>query len=326
MAKGIALLLLLLSANAFAYIKTNPENCGDKDLRNEFLGPVRDQEEVNWCYAYTAADMISYHHKLPRVSAADVAINYNNTKIARALKFIFDIRSRFKEPTRYWMAHQTGFINMAIKRTIAHGACLEETFPSEYMIRVDLKDGVKTQTRVTMHDAQLQIATLRSAIRKGQVTKRSMPYYFQMEGISPSDFYDVLKNSRRKRVWNNLRKLVCDNRVALTYDRVRSYIRGRKTFKRINQQLDQDNIVGIDYSRDILLNANNSNPFSSMHTSSIVGRRFNHDSHQCEYLIRDSHGPDCAQFDQKWECEAGNVWIPENKLFKNFMRLTYIQL
>jgi hypothetical protein len=49
--------------------------CEAVDLRGPALGATRDQGAVGWCYAFSAADLLSYHTG-ERVSAGALAVNY----------------------------------------------------------------------------------------------------------------------------------------------------------------------------------------------------------------------------------------------------------
>ena len=67
------------------------------------------------------------------------------------------------------------------------------------------------------------------------------------------------------------------------------------------------------------------------HSSVVIGRRFNNKTNSCEYLVRNSEGTSCSQYDKRLECDktrgglpcppntecGGQVWVPEAKLFAN---------
>ena len=59
-----------------------------------------------------------------------------------------------------------------------------------------------------------------------------------------------------------------------------------------------------------------------LHASVIIGRRPG--PRGCQYLIQNSHGTTCNQYDKKWDCEKGKIWVDEISLFKNTMGLTFI--
>jgi hypothetical protein len=101
----------------------------------------------------------------------------------------------------------------------------------------------------------------------------------------------------------------------------------------------------IKYCRNVLFNRNISsivdgkiddskckyNGFSGDHVSVISGRRFNQKTQTCEYLVRNSAGTSCNEYDKDLECDktkggrscpantecGGQIWLPEKTLFDN---------
>lgn len=85
--------------------------------------------------------------------------------------------------------------------------------------------------------------------------------------------------------------------------------------------------VGIGYCHDSLKTTGEAN-CAPAHASVIIGRRFNSKTGSCEFLVRDSYGPNCSGVDGKpkyaWPCESGNVWIPSDKLLRSASSVTWI--
>jgi hypothetical protein len=50
------------------------------------------------------------------------------------------------------------------------------------------------------------------------------------------------------------------------------------------------------------------------HDSIIVGRQWNRNLQRCEYLVRDSYGPSCAKYYDPKMCQAGNIYVPADRL------------
>ena len=121
------LIALLISFTVSAYIKTPEPECSSVDLRNETLGPIRNQGEISWCYAFTAADVLQHTFGLNEIiSPADLAISYNTTPVGQ----IIDIF------TNHGPLHQTGFNLVTFKKAMEEGHCPEDIFPSEKWIKV----------------------------------------------------------------------------------------------------------------------------------------------------------------------------------------------
>ncbi len=63
------------------------KNCGDVNLSSK-MGPIRDQDTMGWCYAFAAADLLSF--KLgQRISAASLAIQSNADSMPSWIKIPF---------------------------------------------------------------------------------------------------------------------------------------------------------------------------------------------------------------------------------------------
>jgi hypothetical protein len=78
------------------------------------LGPIRDQGQIGWCFAFAAADMMSGETNT-YISAALVAKNYfTKSKIAWI-----------------WGGKEGGFIGSAIDLSLNKPMCEEKTFPSK---------------------------------------------------------------------------------------------------------------------------------------------------------------------------------------------------
>jgi hypothetical protein len=59
--------------------------------------------------------------------------------------------------------------------------------------------------------------------------------------------------------------------------------------------------------------------YSTPHSSTLVGRRRNPDSGQCEYLLRNSWGEHCeieGQARYRFPCEQGNIWVPSDVVLR----------
>jgi hypothetical protein len=85
--------------------------------------------------------------------------------------------------------------------------------------------------------------------------------------------------------------------------------------------------VGIGYCHESLKTTSEAN-CAPAHASVIIGRRFIPETGNCEFLVRDSYGPNCNDTAGKpkyaWPCEKGNVWIPSDKLLRSAASVTWI--
>ena len=75
------------------------------------------------------------------------------------------------------------------------------------------------------------------------------------------------------------------------------------------------------------------------HTSIVAGRRPSKNGRSCEYLIRNSYGTSCNQYDKKWECDrtkggqpcpagevcGGQTWVDEETFLNNTQDVLYVE-
>ncbi|MBL7545303.1 MAG: hypothetical protein JNL11_15905 [Bdellovibrionaceae bacterium] len=96
-----------------------------------------------------------------------------------------------------------------------------------------------------------------------------------------------------------------------------------EVFNEIDTQLNRRNILGMAYNAKLLYNKE-AKDFGG-HMSVVVGRRYNRQNGECEYLIRNSWGRGCSSYDAHYTCEAGNIWMPKSVLAKGIHNVIYIK-
>lgn len=323
--------LLALTQWAYAQIffKTPEKECNPIDLRNEKLEQIRNQKEVAWCYAFTAADHLAYTFNLSEtVSAADIAINYNDSDLGLFARWLHQTFGRItrSESENFMMAHQTGFNKVALDRGMRDGYCPERIFPSESWIKMTRVGEDWVETKVNLREAMLAIFNLLK--NQDTLTAFNLPFYFHFKNVeSPEEFLALIKGSTSSDFYSRLRKEVCK------YDRmpfperykVSMNLKNTRIFQIMNDQLDSERLVGIDYDSRVLEDhTNRSVSLAELHTSSIVARRWNRTQNECQYLIRDSHGKQCTRYDSTYECLGGQVWMNESLLYLNLISMVYI--
>jgi hypothetical protein len=110
--------------------------------------------------------------------------------------------------------------------------------------------------------------------------------------------------------------------------KIEQFLKGPNIFKKINFGLEANKMVAIDYFASVFKNPIKvRNKISSLHSSSVVARRFNQKTHQCELLIKNSYGTSCDEkrYHPSLECDGGYVWMGEKTLWKSIVRGTYIK-
>ena len=95
-------------------------------------------------------------------------------------------------------------------------------------------------------------------------------------------------------------------------------------FDEMDKVISNGELTGISYDANILSDIDNEDD-PGWHFSTVVGRRFNSSTNSCEYLVRNSWGRGCEGYDERLECEEGNIWVPKKVLAKRMRRIDYFK-
>lgn len=275
-------------------------DCTPVDLRGPKLGQVRNQDSMGWCFAFAAADILSYK-MAQKISAADIA---HRRSVAASPDDQFDIGKKGYNPPN------------AIRETREKGWCLEKDFPSE-----DNISGV-------YFDLFKKISELKKQMAEGKKIKEEEACGYLKNAFPNLDdktALKILKDSGLKDYYTMLANQNCPNRVkdtGITIEEVKKGTPGSDLLKTIDAQLNDKNVVAINYNHGVL-----SNPAQKeakiTHSSLIVGRRYNTASKSCEYLIRNSWGRSCGYYHSDLHCEEGHIWVPAGSLLNNTAEVYY---
>ena len=310
-------------AHAFKYIPTSQAQCTSMNFQQVFPMKMRNQNNLGWCYAHAAADLLQYTYKLPiQVSAADIAINYSKSKWSRFVTFFTRIFSRElrKEPP------QTGMIKNAVQMILPQGYCPESSLPSDEWTKVDPNTLASSKEEILQ--SVLDSYDLQNQVHRGVFRSADqLPWYFEFKNIDRDRFFLILKNSSKKTFLETLRKAACGgDRVPFPNHRIGIdfRFRTRHIFQEINAGFDRGTPPTIDFFSDVFYHYDSAKKdISTLHTVLLYGRRFDSEANECVYMIKNSYGANCDHvdsdtglpYDPKLECEAGNIWLPESKMF-----------
>ncbi|MGE3609787.1 MAG: hypothetical protein AB7I27_09405 [Bacteriovoracaceae bacterium] len=300
-------LFIFFIASCFA----RPEvkfSCTPKDLRGERLGPIRNQDSISTCFAFTAADLLTY--KLgQRISGIDIAL-YKRGYFTRMM---MDSLGPLKVG---------GEVPDAFQGSLERGWCLEKDFPSEdnimggdyYALFKKIRDYKKL---LKMNEAQVcEVKDLLSSV----FPKNDRDKLFENFLRSTEDqLLKDLAGDSCKRIKGKDIKLVTKSRNFL-FDNI------NELRDSMDKQLDQNNILGFAYNAKILKNKDAQVQSAlAAHTSLIVGRRPNPKTGKCEYLIRNSYGRSCSMYDPRLACEEGYLWMPVDSLKRAMHEVYYVK-
>jgi hypothetical protein len=305
------------SLNAQAkYIPTSESSCSTIDLRAEFPMKTRNQKDISWCYAHAAADLLQFTYRIPdQISAADIAINYAESDVSKVITFfkrILSSSARAAPP-------ETGFIKKAIKKTIPEGYCPESLLPSEEWIRVDMATGEKKKVEIL--EAILESYNIQKKIKNGTYpSAESLEAFYEFPRISRDQFFEILKNTKKGGMLLQIRNQACSGERR-PYPKVNTQFSfsfsGRHVFQKINNALSSHLPVGIDFFSGIFDNYDHfKRKIDDLHTVLFFGRKFDPNTHECVYLMKNSYGEECSRYDSKIKCESGYLWFPEKQFYR----------
>lgn len=312
----LLLLLALFSAPAFA------ADCEAVDLRPQ-LGAPRDQADTGWCFAHTAADLMSV--KLgKRVSAFDFAVQFiaNDLEewrrspgivgyLAQHPGFYGWIKKiRRDEPENFLPSHifslkgifnQGGSEDAALLLSNLRGACLDAHFEDgeagfeksivelRRMLSVSRKRGDPVEHALAL---ALEWVDARCG-RRLRYTRPALP---ESHYIAKS--LDELLEKKR------------DPAFALREKQA-------GLVREIDINLSAGRPVAIGYNAfDVMKLSRGEDPNSGDHSSLLVARR--KIQGECRYFLRNSWGENCniysAKFKTRCEQKSGGVWVSSAEL------------
>ncbi|MFY7993830.1 MAG: hypothetical protein ACOVP4_11095 [Bacteriovoracaceae bacterium] len=318
---------MAFSLSALAFNKSTPQECSPLTLKESLNSDTRNQREIAWCYAFTSADLIGQAYQLPEpVSAADVALRYNKSFAAKIVQFFRRIGGGHSEdPIERYLPHQTGFSKVAIERVYKDGWCPESVFPSELWTRhIRTNKGWET-SKVPLKQAFREMLEL--SRHKNDLNFQNLPYYYSFKNIeTPDTFLRLLQKYRYDEFLQQLRLTACkDDRYRLPQrNPVLMVIKNPGIFNRIHSQLNAGRLISLDYDARVLEEFKKHKlSLANLHTSILLGRQWNTDRNECEYLVRDSYGKDCIGYDPEARCSQGYVWLPESMIYRNMTSIVY---
>lgn len=293
-------------------------NCSEKDL-SATLGPVRDQGDIGWCYAYTASELATFRalrEGKPRVSSADIGFGYN--------------RKFYRDEAMYsgidTSGQEGGNIGKALETSVAAGFCSEKDAPSGNFAFGDLKETIDEIERFKL-----------DAMDGRQDPGECLPYVRTLElfpGLEFDDFSEILQavGDRNLEFFEKLNQKNCHGkRFGLGFGTAdvktikfeKDGLGKEELVAAIDKQLDRDNISGFEFSMNML-----SKSRGGGHAMTVVGRKFDQKEGVCKYLMRNSWGPGCGSNLKKGICaeeHSGHLWISKTEMIRNAWRTTYIE-
>lgn len=294
----LTIFVLLLASPAFA--NDLRKRCSPVDLKNT-LGPVRDQKNLDWCYAFTAADVLSQALRQEKKGVLGLTKDGFSRNDVSPIQMAHEVQK--KHPQRNLVDSQTfagGSVAEALKSALARGKICTDR-------EMDSRGGSNSP-----------------GLRR--LTDRAETERDESDETNTTTFHRKLSEDEIKRY---CRKAIDEFPVTSIKDPVRSRYNSKKRSAaeeaKVNLQmrdaldtaLNQGRIAGIGYESFL------QKP-SGAHASSIIGRRIING--ECQYRIRNSWGLSCEGYDSPYDkqCQMGEIWVKETELLPKIFSVDYI--
>ena len=283
-------------------------DCSEVNLTNKFPD-VRNQDSVGWCYAFVAADMISYKTGY-KVSAIDIAVNFSQKyRISHGKRKIY--QGELHKDV------EGGLSTEAITEIVKKGICKESDSPSEYFAEnKNIGDYIRS-----VEDPFSKMYSQHSVLSAGN----AQPICLSKESPFLKDIFQVLNQSQPNDIMYRLNQQRClGKRSTVEPDKyaVNEYVGAKEELiKKLHETLNEKNPAAIGYSAGFLQDKR----APGNHASIVVARRYNQEAKSCQFLIRNSWGSNCQNYALPYpvegNCADGHIWVSEETLHQNIYRV-----
>lgn len=269
--------------------------CSPVDLRRT-LGPVRDQQDLGWCYAFTAADLMSQ------------ALRQDKTRVLG----LNESGAMRDDVSAMQMAHEyqrtTG---QSLNTAQSDGGVVQRALDSAFQ-----RAQVCSESELSSAGGAAGAAL--AQFRNSQA-RRFDPGHFDMDRANRAAAEELIARACRRAI--GTMHVVNVSQYQRAADPAYGGQALNDRFRRaIDTALGQGRIAGISY-RNFLQGTDG---LHGRHASSIVGRKMING--ECQYMIRNSWGLSCEPYHEPYKsrCRAGHVWVTEKELMANVFAVDYI--
>ena len=303
----------------FAHNTFAAGTCENIDLRSD-LGPILNQDGTGLCYAYTAADLVSY--KLGRrVSPVDIALQYTKKRDEIMMKGAGNKYLNQVEDERKRDIFHGGWVRYALQYTNDIGFCADEKINSnDYVAKRGLYNGLVNLNQLSLHQYNLDSSSGASCGKFSDIQK-------VFPGVTMRELQDTANRSNVTDIGANVANEACQPRLKPTTpmrfknlhnEGNPSEILRSSDFDEIDRVLNKKQPVSLSIFMDKLYSFGKSNIASQpRHAITLAGRQYNPKTGKCEYILKNSWGPECDRY-FKVRCEKGYLFVPE-ETFKSIV-------
>jgi hypothetical protein len=288
-------------------------DCTPTDIRSlnpsirEHLSTPSNQGSIGWCYAFTAADLLSARLGVP-VSYTHMAAIYNVSDSAPP-----------NGDGAFTSISEGGIIYEAIGAAVKQGQiCSLERVPYDQSIEF-LRSVDSARNNLSTNENLINCPPFQGSLGGAFEANLSMDLAIRTRVLQEDLHYNLNQFFNRYCADNavtipELRASVVRKPESQTGPGALEFVRN------LNRVLSNGSPVGLSYETAPILSSG-----SGRHASSIVGRRWRNGV--CEYEVRNSWGSSCQSYNASvTECnpEHGSFWIQDTTLFQAATYISFI--
>lgn len=326
---------LLMCSRAMA------NSCDPVDYRSR-MPPIRNQANFSWCYAFSAADLLSFETGTT-ISALGVGIQFQR-HFAWSVSQM-GVRGRIAAVVWSYGAERMsgtydfgrgGSLVGALHAAIGRGPlCQESELPTIHHTLLPDGQTRDRSSRARLEELRTLIQTQRPDQRRGilapgteicnqaDATARAL-----FPSVEVDDFRQVARSLEAgSDPLGEIYDMACQRRVHPGDLRISMAVRrddGENLLEALDEQLNRSP-AGITYDTTFFRNPDATTAPRRNHASTIVGRQRNPQTGECEYLLRNSWGSSCEGYHSSLRCEAGHVWLPSSVIKRMSSEISGLQ-
>ena len=325
--------------------------------------PVRNQDSIGWCYAYTASDLLDNYRKTQSKNkepySNDNLIAPNG--IANAYNYHFTPskggNTKQAEYNPDIFTYESGTAADAVQSVIKNGGkyCTEKDLPSTDQLNTTYNEdlsSVKTPGGIFKRSSELKELYQDIGAYDGKDQTNRCAATKAMTEIFPdqkvSDIQAILDKKNGKDALEYFSKLSCGSAAkvypytpkiiqdSLSMD-LKSNGNGKLTdqnkkkqvvmLSKVDDALASGKIVEVTYSADSIFKYVNQNNYGDDHSSIVVGKMYGVNC-KPSYLIKNSWGTQCQNVpikDPEVKCVDGYFLIPADEMQKSISGSTWLE-
>ncbi len=323
-----------------ALVDAKRETCFTSAVDTTDMGPIRNQLDTNWCYAAATADVVSWHAK-KTLSMVDIAILYNNySSDSSDTKRVISNRILAANPSYRKLFEKAGIIlpytegyefktvqesnwkisvlttdgaldfgdpKQALQVALDHSVCSEADLPA-----MPAKSGSLDEARLSafLYKDQPDFNDSQSCENSLGNTTRLFPR------LNLQQIQDIIEKSNPQQLLLKLRDANCKQKYRVPNKKVIHVLEPQfnKAFAVLNSQLDRKQPMTLTYDIKMIRT-----DLKGLHSSTVIGRKFNSAKNRCEYQIRNSFG---TNHNSKLKETNGTYWVDEVTLKRHLKAVT----